>query len=57
MVSLNLLGPDNMLPPALAVIVLALLLFRIRLERAEERKKAEEQQSAVQPMGKGGADA
>ena len=56
-VSLKLLGPDNMLPPALAVIVLALLLFRVRLERAEERKKAEEQQSAVQQMGKGGADA
>lgn len=50
-VSLLLLGPDRMLPPALAVIVLALLAMRVRLGRAEEQRD----ETPVQPPKERGA--
>lgn len=43
LVSLTLVGADNMLLPALAVIVAALLLLRDRLDEAEEHSKGKEE--------------
>ena len=43
LVSLTLVGADNMLLPALAVIVAALLLLRGRLDEAEEHSKGKEE--------------
>ena len=45
LVSLTVVGADNMLLPALAVIVGALLLLRDRLDDTPEEKKHEEEES------------
>ena len=45
LVSLTLVGADNMLLPALAVIVGVLLLLRDRLDDTPEEKKHEEEES------------
>ena len=44
LVSLTLVGADNMLLPALAVIVAALLLLRSRLDEAEPQENQKEQE-------------
>ena len=44
LVSLTLVGADNMLLPALAVIVVALLLLRGRLDEAEPQETRKEQE-------------
>ena len=47
LVSLTLVGADNMLLPALAVIVGVLLLLRDRLDDTPEEKKHEEEEESV----------
>ena len=45
LISLTLVGADNMLLPALAVIVGALLLLRDRLDESQETQKSEKEES------------